>query len=68
MPIVRIELYSGRSTQQKADCARDVVEAVVSNLGATPDSTHVIFVDVEPSDWLTTKKISSAKLEKRSND
>jgi 4-oxalocrotonate tautomerase len=51
MPIVRIELYAGRTPEQKAACARDVVDAVVRNLGTTPEVTQVVFVDVERHDW-----------------
>ena len=57
MPMVRIELYPGRTPQQKADCARAVVEAIVKHLGTTPSATQVMFVDVEKHDWLTGDKI-----------
>ncbi|CAG0984396.1 4-oxalocrotonate tautomerase [Burkholderiales bacterium] len=51
MPIVRIELYAGHTPDQKAACARDVVDAVVRNLGTTAEATQVVFVDVERHDW-----------------
>ncbi len=60
MPMVRIELYPGRTAQQKTDCARAVVEAVVKHLGTTAAATQVMFVDVEKSDWLTGDKIPPA--------
>lgn len=52
MPIVRIELYKGRTAEQKAACARDVIAAVSAHLNAPARATHVIFVDVEKSDWV----------------
>jgi 4-oxalocrotonate tautomerase len=57
MPIVRIELYSGRTPEQKADCARDIVDAVSRNLGVAAEATQVVFYDIERSDWLTGGKI-----------
>jgi 4-oxalocrotonate tautomerase len=57
MPIVRIELYRGRTTEQKTNCARDVVEAVTRHLGTTPEATQVVFVDVDKADWFTGNKI-----------
>lgn len=52
MPVIRIELHRGRTAQQKADCARDVIAAVARHLGAPPRVTQVIFVDVDKSDWI----------------
>ena len=57
MPNVRIELYAGRTPEQKAACARDIVDAVVRNLGAPPDVVQVVFVDVERHDWHTGGRI-----------
>ena len=53
MPNVRIELYAGRTPEQKTACARDIVDAVVRNLGAPPEVVQVVFVDVERHDWHT---------------
>jgi 4-oxalocrotonate tautomerase len=57
MPIVRIELYKGRTAEQKTDCARDIVDAISRNLGVSAEATQVVFRDVERSDWLIGGKI-----------
>ena len=57
MPIVRIELYAGRTPEQKAACARDIVYSVVRKLGAPTDVVQVVFVDVERHDWHTGGRI-----------
>ena len=57
MPIVRIELYKGRTAEQKTNCARDIVDAISRNLGVAAEATQVVFCDVERSDWLTGGKI-----------
>lgn len=57
MPIVRIELYKGRTAEQKAACAREIVDAISRTLGVPPEATQVVFADVERSDWLTGGKI-----------
>jgi 4-oxalocrotonate tautomerase len=57
MPIVRIELYSGRTAEQKTNCAREIVDAVSRTLGVPAEATQVVFQDVERSDWLTGGKI-----------
>jgi len=56
MPIVRIELFPGRTAEQKAACAEDVIAAVVKHLKAPAAGTQVIFVDVERADWITGKE------------
>ena len=61
MPMVRIELYSGRSPEQKLACARDVIDAVARHLNAPPEATQVVFVDVEKSDWLMGGKLPPGK-------
>jgi 4-oxalocrotonate tautomerase len=52
MPVIRIELYRGRTAEQKAACARDVIAAVAKHLNAPARATQVIFVDVDKSDWI----------------
>lgn len=51
MPIVKIELFKGRSRDQKATLAKEITDAITRVLGVKPESTHVIFQDVEKSDW-----------------
>jgi 4-oxalocrotonate tautomerase len=58
MPMVKIELFSGRTREQKAAAAKEVTEALTRSLGVKPESTQVIFVDVEKSDWATAGKLA----------
>jgi 4-oxalocrotonate tautomerase len=51
MPIVRIELFSGRTREQKADTARGIADVLKRTMAVPPENTQVIFVDVEKSDW-----------------
>jgi 4-oxalocrotonate tautomerase len=52
VPIVEISLFAGRTADQKLRTARAISDALVDHAGATPESVHVIFRDVESSDWL----------------
>lgn len=51
MPIVRVEMWPGRTQAQKAELARVITEAVVTIAHATPESTIVIFQDVARENW-----------------
>ena len=51
MPIVRIEMWPGRTHAQKAELARAVTEAIVTIGHTTPEATFVIFDDVAKENW-----------------
>ena len=58
MPMVRIELFSGRTREQKAAAAREITAAIARTLGATPEATDIIFVDVEKADCARGGKLA----------
>ena len=51
MPIVRVEMWPGRTPSQKAELARVITEAVVTIAHTTPEQTVVIFDEVSKGDW-----------------
>ena len=51
MPVVTIEWFAGRSSDQKQEIASKVTEAISEVGGTPPDQIWVKFVDVPPSDW-----------------
>lgn len=53
MPTIHVELFAGRSVEQKRALARALTEATVATLGGRPDSIDVIFTDVQRHDWAT---------------
>ncbi|NBZ86301.1 4-oxalocrotonate tautomerase [Stagnihabitans tardus] len=59
MPVIRIEMFEGRTTDQKRACAEAVTKAWVETCGGTPQSVTVIFTDVAKSDWATGGRLAS---------
>jgi 4-oxalocrotonate tautomerase len=59
MPIVRVEMYSGRTHTQKAELAKAITDAVVRIANATPEATHVIFEDVPKEHWAIAGVLAS---------
>jgi 4-oxalocrotonate tautomerase len=53
MPTIRVELFDGRTPEQKAELAAKLTQACVEVLGGNPGSVDVIFVDVERHNWAT---------------
>ena len=53
MPTIRVELFEGRTSQQKATLAKELTEACVRVLGGSADGVDVVFQDVARHDWAT---------------
>lgn len=51
MPMVRVELWPGRTKEQKAELARAITDAVVKIAKTTPEATQIVFQDVPKEDW-----------------
>ncbi|OGO04179.1 MAG: hypothetical protein A2Y60_05860 [Chloroflexi bacterium RBG_13_54_9] len=51
MPIVRIEMWPGRTHAQKAELARVITEAIVTIAHTTPEATIIVFEDVAKENW-----------------
>jgi 4-oxalocrotonate tautomerase len=60
MPTLRVELFEGRTDEQKAALARELTEACVRVLGGSPGSVDTLFYDIKKSDWATGGVLWSA--------
>lgn len=57
--MIRIEMFEGRSAEQKRACAEAVTRAWAETCNGKPDSVHIIFVDVAKEDWATGGRLMS---------
>lgn len=53
MPTIRIELFEGRTAEQKRALAQEITAACVKVLGGSPDGIDVLFYDIARQDWAT---------------
>ena len=53
MPTIRIELFEGRTAEQKAALAKEITEACVRVLGGNPGGVDILFFDIKKHDWAT---------------
>jgi 4-oxalocrotonate tautomerase len=51
MPIVRVEMWSGRTHAQKQELARVITDAMVNIAHTTAEATIVIFEDIANENW-----------------
>ena len=59
MPIVRIEMWPGRTKAQKAELARVITEAVVTIAHTRPEAVTVVFQDVAKDNWAQAGVLAS---------
>ena len=59
MPIVRVEMWEGRTQSQKAELARVITEAMVTIAHTTPEATIVVFEDIAKSNWASGGSLAS---------
>jgi 4-oxalocrotonate tautomerase len=53
MPTLRVELFEGRTPEQKAALAKELTDACVRVLGGSPGGIDVVFYDIKRGDWAT---------------
>lgn len=51
MPVVTIEMWPGRSVEQKRKLVKAVTDAMVEHANAKPDNLHVVIHDVPLENW-----------------
>jgi 4-oxalocrotonate tautomerase len=51
MPIVRVELFPGRSAEKKTELAREITSALERVADIKPEATTVIFTEINPREW-----------------
>jgi 4-oxalocrotonate tautomerase len=60
MPVVIVEMWEGRSPDQKKSLAKDITEAFVK-IGTPAEAVHIILKDNPKSCWATGGKMASEK-------
>lgn len=61
MPIIRVELFKGRTREQKRALVRELTETYVRVLGGTPDAVTIVLADVAKEDWAVAGTLMSDK-------
>ena len=59
MPNITIQWFAGRTTEQKREIARAITDTMVRIGKTTADQVHIVFQEVEKSDWGWNGKLAS---------
>lgn len=62
MPIIRVEMFKGRTPAQKKKIARELIDGFIrANGSGSPDAFDVIFIDVDKQDWAAGYEMMNEK-------
>lgn len=51
MPVVTVQLWEGRTLEQKRSLVRAITDAMVEHAEARPDALHVVLQEIPPENW-----------------
>ncbi len=51
MPVVTVQMWTGRSVEQKRKLVAAITDAMIQHGGCRPDHLHVIIQDVPKDSW-----------------
>ncbi len=53
MPMIHVEMFAGRTPEQKAALVKALTEAFCATAGGTPQSVQIVLQDVPKGQWAT---------------
>ncbi len=59
MPMIRVEMFEGRTTDQKRALARALTDAMVGALGVAPETVWIVMDDVARENWAFGGRLGS---------
>lgn len=59
MPTINVQLFEGRSIEQKRAFVKAVTEITVQTLGGSPESVDIIINEYKRENWATAGKLWS---------
>ncbi len=61
MPMIRVEMYEGRTIEQKRNLAKALTDSFCETCNGTPESVQVIISDISKDDWASAGVLASDK-------
>jgi len=59
MPVVTVEMWEGRTVEQKKELAEGITSVMTSRLGISPEHITIIIKDIPRHNWATGGKLAS---------
>ncbi len=61
MPTIHVEMFEGRTPEQKRNLVKAITQAVVDTLGGKAESVDIILTDIKRENWATGGELWSEK-------
>lgn len=68
MPVVRVSLASGRTSEQKKAVALEITESIARHCNVHKEHIYVIFEDLSADDWTVGGETIAERRAKRGED
>jgi 4-oxalocrotonate tautomerase len=59
MPYVIVEMFEGRTVEQKRAAAKAITDAIVTHLNTSAEATHIIFHEMKRENLAHAGKLAS---------
>ncbi|OGS27841.1 MAG: 4-oxalocrotonate tautomerase [Elusimicrobia bacterium RIFOXYB2_FULL_48_7] len=61
MPVIKIEMWKGRTHEQKKKLVEKVTSATVESIGCPPEAVQIIINEVDKENWGLAGQLASEK-------
>lgn len=61
MPIIRVEMFAGRTAAQKKALVEELTAAFCRAAGGSPQAVQIVLTDVDKGDWGTGGQLAAEK-------
>lgn len=59
MPTIRVEMFEGRTPEQKKNLVKALTQACVDTIGSKPEQVDILLFDIKPEHWATGGQVWS---------
>ena len=64
MPLIRVEMFKGRTDEQKKVLVKELTDSFIKSCGGNRDAVDVIITDIEQRNWGKAGELYSNKIDK----
>ena len=64
MPIIRVEMFTGRTDEQKKILVKELTDSFIKSCGGNREAVDVIITDIEQKNWGKAGELYSNKIDK----
>ena len=59
MPMIHVEMFEGRTTEQRRALAKELTDGTCRALGCKPEAVQIILTDIKKENWAEAGKLFS---------